>query len=311
VSELSPKLLQLLAWLAQAHTQSLIIAAVLGALAGRGLRALLLLLADRERGWLLAGGRALTAAMLHWDRRALFVFAGSAALMVSGVFLRRFVLGRPLRLSPFGMLARATLLLFILLVGTLTLLHSGFLALTTDHPVLRIDVTGETRPQMVRWAVPDQPMQDQPLRAHRILLRAPDPAGAIVAETWLYGDQVAIKGRVLRLSPLLNVAGIPNQFELQFLHNGYFTAERHNLYPHRAQPLVPMGQLAVHPRWQPLRDWLLGRWEQRSQGKGADSRWAIRAATTESTYFPLVDGQGQPVHRTYELVLTPGGLTAR
>ena len=33
-----------------------------------------------------------------------------------------------------------------------------------------------------------------------------------------------LQGRVLRLHPLLNSIGIPNWFELQFLHNGYFTA---------------------------------------------------------------------------------------
>jgi hypothetical protein len=35
----------------------------------------------------------------------------------------------------------------------------------------------------------------------------------------------------------------------------------------------------------------------------------IRAATIESTYFPLVDASGQPVRHAYQLVLTAGGLT--
>lgn len=328
MSELSSKLLHFLGALSQ--VQPLVIAAVLGALCGCGLRALLVLVADRGRGPLRALGRILaagafaaigagyallTAAMLDWDSGTLLAAGGAAVAMVSGVLFWQVLLRRPVRVSLVGALFRATLLLTILLFATLTLMRSGFLALTTDRPILRIDVTGETRPQTVRWAAPDQPMQEQSLTAHHIVLRSPDSAGAAVAEAWLYGDQVAIKGRVLRLSPVLNVAGISNLFELQFMHNGYFTAERHNAYPHHAQALVPMGPLAVHPRWRPLRDRLYSRWEKQSQSNAnapnSDSRWAIRAATTESTYFPLVDDKGQPIHHTYELVLTPGGLTAR
>ena len=141
-----------------------------------------------------------------------------------------------------------------------------------------------------------------------MLLRT--PAGQPVAEAWVYGDQVAINGRVLRLSPLLNSAGLGNLFALDFLHNGYFTADRHNTMPHQAMPLQPIGQLAVHPRWRSLQDRLLSFWERRSS---EDSSWLIRAATTESTYFPLVAPQpsGKPLAKTYTLVLTPGGLTAQ
>lgn len=328
MSELSPKLLHFLGLLSQ--LQPLVIAAVLGALWGCGLRALLLLFVDAGRGPLRALGRLLacaafaalgagyallTDAMLDWNSQTLLVAGGAAALMSSGVLFWRVLLHRPVRTTLVGALFRATLLLTILLLATLTLMRSGFLALTTDRPILRIDVTGETRPQTVRWAAPDQPMQEQSLLAHRILLRSPEKSGSIVAESWLYGDQVAIKGRVLRLSPLLNVAGVPNLFELQFLHNGYFTAERHNTLPHHAQKLEPLGPLAVHPRWRPLRDRLYARWEHGTESNKtdpkSDSRWAIRAATTESTYFPLVDDKGQPIQHTYELVLTPGGLTAR
>jgi hypothetical protein len=133
------------------------------------------------------------------------------------------------------------------------------------------------------------------------------PEGAAVSETWLYGDQVAVKGRVLRLSPVLNAAGVPNLFELLFAHNGYATAERHNTRPHVAVPLPSGGPLAVHPWWRPVQAWLLARWET---GTAADSSWAIRSATIESTYFPLVDAGGQSLRATYRLMLTPGGLSA-
>jgi hypothetical protein len=156
----------------------------------------------------------------------------------------------------------------------------------------------------VRWAPADQPTRDEKLRTHRVVFRTPE--GEPVGDTWVYGDEVGIKGRVLRLSPILNAAGVTNLFELTFAHNGYTTAERHNAYPHTAKPLPPMGPLAVHPMWRGLQRRLLQRWEQAEEG----SMWAVRASTVESTYFALVDASGQPVKRTYRVVLTPGGLTS-
>lgn len=308
---------------ALAKAQTLVIAAVFGALCGRSLRAVLLAIFERQRGRLLILGRlaaavafaavaviygVLSAALMDWSGGALLVAVTAAAAMLVAVVAFQGILRRPLLFSPTATLLRATLVLLLLLISTLTLMRSGFLALTTDRPILRIELTGETRPQTVKFAPPDQPMREEHLTAHRILLRTAEPPHEIVAESWLYGDQVALKGRVLRLSPILNVAGIANLFELSFVHNGYFTAERHSLMPHQAQPIKPLGPLVVHPRFRPVRDFLLSRWERRDDAK---KPLGVRAATTESTYFPLVDSQGKPVQHTFELVLTPGGLTAR
>jgi hypothetical protein len=70
--------------------------------------------------------------------------------------------------------------------------------------------------------------------------------------------------------------------------------------------LPAIGPLAVHAWWRPLQARLLEAW-----GKGAaeGSGWSVRSHTTESTYYPLVDEGGQPVRRTFRLVLTPGGLS--
>ena len=106
---------------------------------------------------------------------------------------------------------------------------------------------------------------------------------------------------------LLNAAGVPNLFELQFAHNGYRSAERHASQPHTAVPLPAIGPLAVHAWWRPIQARLLEAWRG---GVAEGSGWAIRSLTTESTYYPLVDAAGRPVRRTYRLVLTPAGLSA-
>ena len=300
----------------------LALAVVIGFFAGIAVRQLLFLLwVDRGRGVvialvrLVAAGVFGTAAWLcatalgpdaGWDGRAAMGFtAGAASVLIEVVILGLRGL-RPGRPPLFGWLVRIILVLLALLVATLVLMRTGYLALTAEKPVLIIEVTGETVTKKVRWAPPDKPLREEELRTSHILLRS--PAGKTVSEAWIYGDQVAISGRVLRLSPLLNVAGLSNLFALDFVHNGYTSAERHNNMPHQAQPLPASGQLAVHPRWRELQERLLSRWEQRTE---PESRFMLRAQTTESTYFPLIDTSGKPVQRTYTLVLTPGGLTSQ
>jgi hypothetical protein len=292
---------------------------ILTALFALALRALVLLVLDRRSvavsllrlgGALLFLGAGLLFAtvggpQLVWDAPAVGAAILAALVVLSGVAVRRAMGWAERRPGGAALLAQLVLLLALALVASLTLMRAGFVSLTDDHPVLLVEVTGETGTRVVRWAPPDQPAREEPQQTHRVVFRTPD--GAPVAETWLYGDQVAVKGRVLRLSPLLNAAGVPNLFELLFAHNGYATPARHATQPHVAVPLPSGGPLAVHPWWRPVQAWLLARWET---GTAADSTWAVRSATIESTYFPLVDAGGRPTRATYRLMLTPGGLTA-
>lgn len=226
-------------------------------------------------------------------------------LLVAGPVVALLAAGRPAPPGGVGAwLGRAGLLVVLVATAGATLLTAGFVALTEDHPVLLVDITGETGSREVHWTPPDGMPQVQTLTTHHVVFR--EPAGSLVAEAWVYGDEVAVKGRVLRLSPLLNAAGLPNLFELLFAHNGWSTAERHNAFPHVGVLLPRVGPLSVHPLWRPLQVRLLAYWEAR----GEDGAWAVRSATIESTYFPLVDLGGKPISHTYRLVLTPGGLTS-
>lgn len=293
-------------------------AVILAALLAMATRALMLAVLDRPRRAGLVVVRILIA--LVWFALAVLYTLFSAhvlartqmglllAAVVTLVILGPVVVrGRRPRRAPHptAALAQTCLALLLLLAAALTLMGAGFLALTVDRPVLLVDVTGETGSQAVRWAAPDKPPREETLRTHRVIFR--NPEGAPVAEAWLYGDEVAVKGRVVRLAPILSAAGLPNLFELSFAHNGYRTLDRHRDMPHTAVALPPSGPLAVHPWWRPIQSRLLRGWERVST---EDRPWAIRSLTVESTYFPLVDPAGQPVRHTYRLVLTPGGLSA-
>ena len=244
-----------------------------------------------------------SAHVLVWTTEAAVVAAIVTVLVLAPLMFPH----ERVRRMPSPTVAVSQLVLGLLLVlgAVVTLMGAGFLALTIDRPVLLVEVTGETATETVRWAPPNQPDREEKLITHRVIFRSPD--GVSVAEAWLYGDEVGVKGRVLRLAPWLSAAGLPNLFELTFAHNGYRTATRHATYPHVAVPLPPAGSLAVHPWWRPVQRRLLGGWERWS---GEGRPWAIRSLTVESTYFPLVDATGTPVRHTYRLVLTPGGLSS-
>jgi len=304
---------------ALARLQSLAIALILSTFWMLALRAALLLALERGQSGIVRVWRVLSMLaflglgalygvfarpLLVWDLRAIIAAVG-VGLLVSGTVWLRIGGRQAASPGPLSLLAQAVLLLFLLLLACLTLMRAGFVALTEDRPVLLLEVTGETAARTVRWAAPDQEAREEVLTTHRVVFRTPD--GALVGEAWLFGDEVAVKGRVLRLSPVLSAAGIPNLFELSFAHNGYTTPERHNAYPHLAVALRPTGPLAVHRLWRPLQRRLLDRWEK---GTTSESPWAVRSVTTESTYFPLADAAGRPLQKTFKLVLTPGGLTA-
>ncbi len=298
---------------------NVLVAFILALLFSLGIRSLLLIILGRHPGvlhvlfHLLVGITFLfigwlyylfTAPLLVWDRSAMGVAAATVLVILLGVALRH-RRGRPRRPSgAFALLLTTIVLLCVLLVAALTVMRSGFLALTTDRVTLLVNVTGETKPELVRWAPPNQPAREENLITHQVIFL--DPGGRPMGEVWMNGDEVAVKGRVLRLSPILNAAGIPNLYELLYAHNGYQTVERFNTFPHWAVPLTPLGSLRVHPWLRPLQRRILDHWMRTTSG---GSIWDIKAVTEESTYYPLIDAEGRPMHQTFLLVLTPGGFS--
>jgi len=299
---------------------NVLVAFILALFFALGVRSLLLIMADRHRGALHALFRLVTGIaflfigwlyylftkpLLVGDTWAVGVAAGTVLIVLLGVTLRHRRGGRLRSGSILALLLTTVVLLCVFLVAAITVLRSGFVAFTSDRLTLLVDVTGETKPERVRWAPPNQPPREEDLITHHVIFIGPDgrPAG----EVWMYGDEVAVKGRVLRLSPVLNAAGVPSMYELLFAHNGYHTVERHNTLPHMAVPISPLGSLAVHPWLRPLQRRILDHWIKTSNG---GSMWAIKAVSDESTYYPLIDAEGNPIHHTFVLVLTPGGFSA-
>lgn len=198
-------------------------------------------------------------------------------------------------------LAKTILVLCALCVSLLVVMMSGFLVLTEDRPLLKLILTGNTQQEHVVWQPPNGTQQKQDLTDHEIVFQTPE--GKPVATIYLYGDQIAVKVKILRFRPILNLLGVRNLARIDYVYNGYTTAERHNFYPHHAEE-IPTG----NPALEPFQKTFWKYWEDLYYGRSRNTL-IIESATLESNFFPLVDPGGAPIRDKYFLTVNTGGLS--
>lgn len=202
----------------------------------------------------------------------------------------------------FLLISTKTLLLFLILFASLVaIMTSGFLSFTQDRPVLKITMTGIQKQEQVEWKSPQGELRKETLISYEVLLETPEEKP--INTFYVYGDQVAVKARVLRFRPILNVSGLSNLCRIEFIFNGYTTAERHNSQPHRAQELS-MEPLLLKPFQKKFWNF----WESIYYLRGES--WWVKSATLESGFFPLVHPDGSPFQGSFYLTITPGGISS-
>lgn len=224
-----------------------------------------------------------------------------AALTVPTLLLLMFRVRRPYRRRPTMFLLKMIGVLLIFCVGMLAVMMTGFLNLTEDQPILKVTMTGKYQEVPVEWKPPSGSLRRENLKAYEVVLARPD--NHIVSRIHIYGDQVAVKARLLRFQPILNAIGIQNLYKIDYVHNGYTTAQRFNKYPHHAQEIT-----SAHPLIAPLQDPFWNYWENFYRGRSKTP--LVKSATMESNYFPLVYANGSPFRGSYFLTITPGGLSS-
>jgi hypothetical protein len=232
----------------------------------------------------------------RWRLAVLFAVLAIPVVLLAARRLRKRYSPRPVLF-----LSKTVLVLVLLCASLITLMISGFQFLAEDQPVLKITMTGSRRAETVEWKPPDGAHQKQELMAHEVQFETPD--GQPVAQLFVYGDQVAVKARVIRFRPVLNAMGVRNLCRLEYAHNGYSTAERFNQFPHRAHAIH-----AADPRLEPVQAWFWKHWEGLYYQE--EKTWWVKSATLESGYFPLTYANGAPFRGSYYLTVTPGGLSS-
>lgn len=210
-------------------------------------------------------------------------------------------LRQPFRPRPALFLIKTIFVFFLICIALLVLMTSGFLYLSEDRPIAKVILTGQKKPIVVEWKSPVGTLRKETLDAYEVRIQR--PSGSPIADLYVYGDQVAVKAKVLRFRPILNVIGLHNLCRIEYVFNGYTTAPRHNTYPHLAQeisvnpPILENYQLAFWSYWEK---------SYFQQGK----YWWLKSATLESQFFPLVDRHGKPFKGAYYLTITSGGLSS-
>jgi hypothetical protein len=292
---------------------NLSLAVTLGLFAGLALRSLVLLALDRNRPALVMALRALGAAaflgfavldfifsqnMLVWDRLSRAVVTACAIAFPMIAFARQ-KKGSAKPPETRHALYVAGTLVALCVFSVLTLLRSGTVALTGDRVTLTVEVTGETRVE--NEPVPNPPGTTKVTLYHAVIWL---PTGAPLADVWLPGDRIRVKGRIYRLSPALNSLGLPNLYEFVSVRNDTENTNKHSKVVMEEFLFAEKGPLGVHPWWKPIQASILSHWEAAT---GEDSFFALRAVPNASPDYPLEDGQGRPIRKTFLLVLPPSG----
>jgi hypothetical protein len=198
--------------------------------------------------------------------------------------------------------AKAVAVLVLTIVSLVCVMMIGYHYLTEDERVVKVIVTGNSRPEPVEWKSPEGTLQKQVLAAHEVQFQTPESKP--LETLYVYGDQVAIKAKVLRFRPSLNVVGIRNLCRIEYVYNGYTTASRHNTMPHRAQELSRGTNPVIHRVQERFWSFWEGKYFQT-----VSEPW-VKSATLESNFFPLVREDGVPFRGSWFLTITPGGLSS-
>lgn len=236
--------------------------------------------------------------LLEDPLKSLLIFSASTLPVAISLNIR---LRQGFRPRPALFLIKTIFVFFLICIALLVLMTSGFLYLTQDRPIVKVVLTGQKKPMVVEWKSPVGTLRKETLNAYEVRIQR--PSGSPIADLYVYGDQVAVKAKVLRFRPILNVIGLHNLCRIEYVYNGYTTAARHNTYPHLAQ------EISVNPPI--LENYQQAFWSYWEKGYFQQGKyWWLKSATLESQFFPLVDRPGKPFKGAYYLTITSGGLSS-
>lgn len=229
------------------------------------------------------------AALAHTRKEAVAAGLGFALVLLSAALPSV----RERAPAAAGLLPLALVLLLSGLSG-MVLLKAGFLRAAAGAPLVLVEVSGESRREIVRWAPLGLPPREEGLRAERLLLLRAD--GVPMGEAWIYGRTATLGGEAFRLRTLAGDGAWLGRFDTAS-NDAPIGDGRARLYPPQKVPVDPLAR-ATLPAW----------WRERQRA------W-LRALGLErkalaSPALPLVDVQGLPLRTTHRLVIREDGTLA-
>jgi hypothetical protein len=186
---------------------------------------------------------------------------------------------------------------------TLLYVAGGGMALLTtafqhqDEQVIgHVILKGRELPTWMSWKNPTQPSIESAWM-HAYEVEVQDAKGRTLFSDYLAGDYVGVRAQLILIRLPYHLLGFSHLHRLELVHNGYSTAQRHELFPHVAHAL-PFPKRLFEKVWTQL---FLGDWHLPG----------VKSTTLESSYLPLRDAKLAASTQKYDLVMGAAGLSAR
>jgi hypothetical protein len=90
-------------------------------------------------------------------------------------------------------------------------------------------ITGSTSLQDVEWKLPNTPLKRQTLLTHEVILSSPQKDA--VLETYLFGELVGVRYKILELRSFFHWIGIQDPIEIEGVVSDYLSSDKKALYP--------------------------------------------------------------------------------
>jgi len=251
--------------------------------------------AKRASDFLICALFSTASFLLYCSGRKFIETVGFEKTSFAMLFLLTAAIGTPLliRLSRKGRSRfyawAKTIFLFLFAISAMILFtFASFHRFSQDKPILRVVMTGQTQFDLAAN------------KRHEVILEWAD--GSKKERFFLLGDLVAVRAKVIRLSPWLNFLGCDNLFQIDAVYGSYRSMEDLNTKPINGFRIASSSPTRFFPRW------VWAKWENLFLQE-QNCAW-IKSATLESNYFPLVSRKGKPFCGSYLLSVNTGGLSA-
>ena len=190
----------------------------------------------------------------------------------------------------------APILLVVLTAAgsALALMKAGFSYAATGETLVVVEITGESRRAIVRFAPPGLPAREEGLRAQRLLLSRGD--GAPVGEAWVFGRAATFGGEGFRLRTWSGRGAWLGRFDTA-ANDAPTEAGRARLYPPQTTGVEPLGRGVVPGFWRDRqRSWLVA--------------LGLEASPLVSPALPLQDAHGLTLRAAHRLTIRDDGTLA-
>ncbi len=167
-----------------------------------------------------------------------------------------------------------------------------------QRPVLQVTIPGHRIYTTTEWKLPSSSLKKAELATYEVDIHFIQSNTRI--QSFLLGDLLAVRFRVLHLQPWLHWLGVYDPYWIDSISSDYLNPSQRLHLPTES---IPIPKYTSFPRWLSHAAWKL--WE--SIFYDTFHLFFIENAALQTEHFPLVDSTGKPLKKIYLLWQTSQG----